>query len=135
METANLNNHKVDIDKLDWSDVHELSRRRFLATSVGVSAGLMVVPYAANISAAPTANELLNKSTVEIAKLLSTGEVSAVEVVNACYARIDAVNPKINAVVTLCRERALAEAAKADAMLASGKSLGALHGVIGRAHV
>ncbi len=129
MKTANHNNHKVDIDKLDWLDVHELSRRRFLATSVGVGAGLMVVPYAAKINAAPTANELLNKSTVEIAKLLSTGEVSAVEVVNACYARIDAVNPKINAVVTTCRERALAEAAKADALLASGKSLGALHGV------
>ena len=46
-----------------------------------------------------------------------------------CYARIDAVNPKINAVVAQCRERALAEAAEADALLAAGKPKGPLHGV------
>lgn len=56
-------------------------------------------------------------------------QVTAVDVVNLCYARIDAVNPKINAVVAMCRERALAEAKEADAMLAAGKSKGPLHGV------
>ena len=129
METANVKNHDADTGKRDGAATFELSRRRFIATSVGVSAGLAIVPFAANVSAASTTNDLLNKSTVEIAKLLSSGSVSAVEVVTAGYARIDAVNPKINAVVTTCRERALAEAAKADAALASGKSLGPLHGV------
>src|SRR6185436_16050237 len=56
-------------------------------------------------------------------------QISAVEAVKASLSRIDAVNPKINAVVAFCRDRALAEAAEADAMLAAGKSKGPLHGV------
>jgi len=76
-----------------------------------------------------TPNELISKSAGEIAQLIRTRQVSATEVVKACYARIDAVNPRINAVVTQCRERAFAEAAAADALLAQGKIKGALHGV------
>jgi amidase len=56
-------------------------------------------------------------------------QISAVEAVNMCYARIDDVNPTINAVVAMCRERALAEAQEADAFLAAGKAKGPLHGV------
>jgi amidase len=75
------------------------------------------------------ADNLISKSASEVAKLIATKQISAVDAVKACYARIDAVNPKINAVVAFCRERALYEAQQADAMLAAGKSLGPLHGV------
>ena len=51
------------------------------------------------------------------------------DAVKRFYARIDEVNPKINAVVAFCRERAMAEAAELDAMLAAGKAKGPLHGV------
>jgi Asp-tRNA(Asn)/Glu-tRNA(Gln) amidotransferase A subunit family amidase len=56
-------------------------------------------------------------------------EISSVEAVRQCYSRIDEVNPKINAVVAFCRERALLEASDLDAMLAKGKVKGPLHGV------
>jgi len=104
------------------------SRRHFVKTTAGASAALYFTPYIGAYAA--TANtDLLSKSVVEIARLIASGDVSSVEVVKACYDRIDVVNPKINAVVATCRERALAEAAEADAMLAEGKSMGPLHGV------
>jgi Asp-tRNA(Asn)/Glu-tRNA(Gln) amidotransferase A subunit family amidase len=54
---------------------------------------------------------------------------SSLEVVRAFLQRIEAVNSRINSVVVLARERALAEARRADASLARGDALGRLHGV------
>ncbi len=68
-------------------------------------------------------------SAVKLAQVIREKKLSSVEVVKAHYARIDAVNPKLNAVVQFCRERALDEAAAADKSLASGKVIGPLHGV------
>ncbi|HEY9011563.1 MAG TPA: amidase [Devosia sp.] len=68
-------------------------------------------------------------SATKLAGLIRAKKLSAVEVVKLHIARIEAVNPKINAVVMPCYERALSEAADADAMLAKGKLKGALHGV------
>jgi amidase len=56
-------------------------------------------------------------------------DVSCREVVTAALARLDAVNPRINAVVRPLHETALAEAAAADQALARGAAVGPLHGV------
>ena len=55
--------------------------------------------------------------------------VSCREVVTAALARLDAVNPRINAVVRPLHDPALAEAAAADQALARGGAVGPLHGV------
>ena len=68
-------------------------------------------------------------STAQLAGLIQQKKISAVDAVNLCSARIDEVNPKLKAVFAMCRERGLAEAQEADAMLAAGKSKGPLHGV------
>ena len=47
----------------------------------------------------------------------------------ALLARIDAVNPAVNAIVTLARDAALAEARRATDALVNGDRLGPLHGV------
>ena len=74
-------------------------------------------------------DELLFSSATALARAIRTKEVSAVDVVEAHLRRIDEVNPKLNAVVKLSSERAMAEARDADAALARGESLGPLHGV------
>jgi amidase len=56
-------------------------------------------------------------------------DVSCREVVSAALARLDAVNPRINAVVRPLHEQAQAEAAAADTALARGAAVGPLHGV------
>jgi len=53
---------------------------------------------------------VLGRLATEIARMIKAKEITAVEAVKRFYARIDQVNPKINAVVAFCRERALAEA-------------------------
>ena len=72
---------------------------------------------------------LIYKDATELARLISTREVSSREVVQAHLDRIAAVNPKINAVVTLMAESALTSADAADAAVISGAELGPLHGV------
>ncbi len=66
---------------------------------------------------------------VEQRRLLAAGEVSSVEVVGAHLERIEAVDPAVNAIVTLVPERALADAARADEARARGEALGPLHGL------
>jgi len=55
--------------------------------------------------------------------------MSAVEVVKMHLARIDEINPSLNAVVTRCDDMALERAREADAALARDKTLGPLHGL------
>jgi amidase len=73
-------------------------------------------------------SDLAFRSATQLATLIRTGEVSSLEVVDACLDRIEQVNPRINAVVRLApdaRDRARA----ADAALARGEAAGPLHGV------
>jgi amidase len=73
--------------------------------------------------------ELIYASATAIATAIRQKEVSALEVVEAHLARIEQVNPQLNAVVQLAGETALAEARAADAALARGDIKGPLHGV------
>ncbi len=74
-------------------------------------------------------DDLLFGSAVEIARAIREKQVSCEEVIAAHLARIEAVNPAINAVVYYDAERALKEARALDAKMASGEIMGALHGV------
>ena len=65
----------------------------------------------------------------DLAHRLRSGEISAVEVVAAHLERIAEVNPKLNAVVALDADGALAAARDADSLRARGAPLGPLHGV------
>jgi aspartyl-tRNA(Asn)/glutamyl-tRNA(Gln) amidotransferase subunit A len=64
-----------------------------------------------------------------LAALIRTKQLSSREVVQAHLDRIEAVNPKVNAVVTLMAEQALTSADAADKAVANSAPLGALHGV------
>jgi amidase len=75
------------------------------------------------------ARDLTFTPAVELLKLYRARKVSPLEVMQACLARIDAVNPRVNAIVTLARESALAEARRATAMLRRGALLKPLFGV------
>ena len=68
-------------------------------------------------------------SAVELADRLRRKQVSAREVMAAHLAQIERINPKVNAIVTLVADRAMADAARADEMIANGRSLGVLHGL------
>lgn len=68
-------------------------------------------------------------SATEIASRIARGELSAVEVAEAHIARIEQVNPLINAVVANRYDAARTEAQAADERRTRGEPLGPLHGV------
>lgn len=74
-------------------------------------------------------NELWRQNALELADLIRRREVSSREVIDAHLARIDAVNPSVNAVVRVLTDSARAAADAADAALAGGDDVGPLHGV------
>jgi aspartyl-tRNA(Asn)/glutamyl-tRNA(Gln) amidotransferase subunit A len=63
-------------------------------------------------------------SAAEIAKAVAAGATTAVAVVEAALARIEARNPLLNAFTAVTRERALAKARAIDGARALGKPLG-----------
>lgn len=65
----------------------------------------------------------------ELAALVRSRQVSPVEVMQAHLDRIEEVNPKLNAIVTLVAERAIEEARAAEAAVMASRALGPLHGV------
>jgi amidase len=73
--------------------------------------------------------EMIYASVLDLVKAIKAKEISSVELVQACLHRIEEVNPKLNAVVQLCAEEALAEARLADEALARGENKGLLHGI------
>ena len=68
-------------------------------------------------------------SLPELGRLLRTRKVSAVELAEHFLDRLERLGPTYNAVVTVLREPATAEARLRDAELASGKNRGPLHGI------
>jgi len=74
-------------------------------------------------------NDLTRIPIAEAARLLRAREVRSLDLAEACIARIEALEPKLNAFITPTPELALAAATQADADLASGRDRGPLHGI------
>jgi amidase len=73
--------------------------------------------------------DLWRLSAAEMALLIRSKKVSAKEAATAALARLDAVNPKINAVVDHRPEDVLAQASAVDAAIGRGEDAGPLGGV------
>jgi amidase len=73
--------------------------------------------------------ELVYASATALAQAIRNKKISSQEVVEAFLRRIEAVNPRLNAVVQLTADKALAQARQADAALSRGETMGPLHGV------
>ena len=73
--------------------------------------------------------DLSQMSIAELSDRIRNGDVSPVEVTQACLDRIASTNDKVNAVVTLQQDVALAEARACEADIAKGDYRGPLHGI------
>jgi len=74
-------------------------------------------------------DDLVWKSLADLARLIASKQVSPVEVVTAHLERIDALDGKLRAFITVTRDRALEAARAAEARVLSGEPLPPLHGV------
>jgi amidase len=74
-------------------------------------------------------NELCSKGAGELAGMIASGEVTSAEVVDAHLARIEEVNPDLNAVTVTLADEARAAAVAVDRAVVAGERLGPLAGV------
>ncbi len=109
-----------------------LSRRAFLAATgaAAVGAPFLNLEAQVNVSESAThtpADDVRALSLVDLAAALRSGKLQSAFVVRAYLDRIDAVNPKLNAVVQIQHDAAMAKAREAD--MVPREKRGALHGV------
>ena len=75
------------------------------------------------------APDLLYSPVPQLAALLRSRKLSPVELVRACLDRIEALNPKVNAFLTVTAEQALEQARTAAKEIGAGRYRGLLHGI------
>jgi aspartyl-tRNA(Asn)/glutamyl-tRNA(Gln) amidotransferase subunit A len=73
--------------------------------------------------------DVLFLSAVELGARLHARAISPVELAESYLARMEALGPRLNAIVTVTRDRALEQARRAEKEIAAGKIRGPLHGV------
>jgi amidase len=98
---------------------HEPSRRSFIAAASAAAAATALAPTKTVVPADQT--ESAYRSAGNLVQALASREISSRELVDGAIARIEALDPKINAVVVRDFNRARAAADAADAALARGE--------------
>ena len=76
-----------------------------------------------------TSDDLAALTLSEASARIRSRAVTPTELTQACLARIETYNPKLNCFITVMREQALAQARELDAEQRSGKLRGPLHGI------
>jgi aspartyl-tRNA(Asn)/glutamyl-tRNA(Gln) amidotransferase subunit A len=107
------------------------NRRDFLKMAGGayaVAALPLHVDSAPPIQA-PNGNGLPAASLWEASELVRTRKVSPKELTSACLARIQRLNPTLNAFITVMAEQAMADAVTAETEIMKGRWRGPLHGI------
>src|SRR5215471_11619911 len=74
-------------------------------------------------------SDLLYTPVRALAAQLKAKKLTSTQLTETCLQRLETLGPRLNAVVTVMRESALAEGKAADAEIAKGKVRGPLHGI------
>ena len=100
------------------------TRREFL--KAGLAAGSLAV---SSSSVFGQSGDLSNLTLEEASRLVRKKSVSPVELTRVCLARIERLNPKLNAFITVTAEQAMAQARTLEQELQRGNWRGPLHGI------
>ena len=108
----------------------ELSRRIFLKHSLaGMAAMPSFQPTKLQRSGSIRKSDLPYLSIAETSALLRQRQLSPVELTEAILGRIDQLEPKLHAFITISRDEAIEAARLAETEITSGKYRGPLHGI------
>ena len=98
------------------------SRREFLAAGLGAAAAVC-------LARAASSSDLAALTLKQASDRVRFRQASPVELTEACLARIQTYNPKINAWITVMRESALVQAKALEKEQMAGRFRGPLHGI------
>ena len=112
------------------------SRRAFIITALTGAAGTMMArndTHAARTSTDAQKKEQRSRVSQpglsEASELIRSKKVSPVELTSECLKRIERLNPRLNAFITITADSALAEARQAEAEIQHGHWRGPFHGI------
>jgi aspartyl-tRNA(Asn)/glutamyl-tRNA(Gln) amidotransferase subunit A len=100
--------------------------RRSLMAGAAATAVLAATRAAAQ---RPGSDDLTKLSIAEAGRRIAARELSSVELTSAYLERIERIDPRVNAYITVTADRALEQARVLDVELAGGTSRGPLHGI------
>ncbi len=106
----------------------ELTRREFARLLAGTVAATAALPYTPAWAADDPAT-LTDLSVTEISARIHAKTLTSTDLVKALLDRINVINPKVNAYVSVMGKEALAQATTLDAEAKTGKFRGPLHGI------
>src|ERR1700736_4646645 len=98
--------------------MHDLTRRGFSLSVLGAVAAF-----------ADTSEDLSRLTLAEASARIRARTVTPTQLTEACFARIQIYNPKLNAFITVLREQALAQARELEAEQRAGRFRSPLHGI------
>ena len=108
----------------------DLSRRSFLGTALAGATGFLLgvdrltgaeTASRINSSGTTASDELTNLNLHEVSALVRGTKVSPVELTRACLARIESLNPLLNAFITVTADAALKQARQAESEVQRGE--------------
>ena len=106
-----------------------ISRRKFIKHALAGAAGGLMVPIDKQVATAADKPRLTQLDLSEVSQLVRSNKISPVQLTQECLSRIEWLNGKLNAFITLTAESALAEAHAAESEIQRGHWKGPLHGI------
>lgn len=106
----------------------DFTRRSFISVALAGAAGSLALASGAAATQRP-ASDVASVSIREAGAQLRRRRLSPVELTKACLARIEQLNPVLNAFITVTAASALAQAREAESRIQRGQWLGPLHGI------
>lgn len=107
----------------------QIARRQFNVFMLAAAVPLIFPVRFAAAKIAKGVSEIASLSLSEAAEKISSGQVTARQLTEACLERIAAYDPKLDAFITVMHKEALALADQLDAEQKAGKLRGPLHGI------
>src|SRR5437870_9745675 len=102
----------------------EMSRREFIQAGIGTAAGI-----GSTLQSSAQSNDLSFLSISELSELIRARKISPVEITRTTLDRIEKLNPKLNAYITVTSDAAMKSAKEAEAEIQLKKWRGPLYGV------
>ncbi len=103
-------------------------RRDFLKISAGAYAAAALTARLEAVQREEP-DDLTGLSLSNASELVRLRKISPVDLTRACLARIERLNPSLNAFITVTGEQALSDAKAAETEIAGGRRRGPLHGI------
>src|SRR5690606_16485329 len=94
-----------------------------------IGGGAAAIGFMASVPVYSQPSDPTDLTIAEASRLIRAGALSPVELTRAYLARIDRLEPRINAFITVSAELALEQARSLEAELTEGRWRGPLHGI------